>query len=100
MGVHAILRPIINLHMSTEIERTKPSQQVHDDGWGECIPAEMAPGFSGLEEREYRKGSKPGAGYIRRVRDRKAEFRYLGEGLLEATPEALAARSGFGKLNA
>jgi len=86
--------------MSTELGHTKPQRNGNDDGWGDCIPADMAPGFSGLEEREYRQGSRPGAGYIRRVRDRKAEFRYLGEGLLEATPEALAARSGFGKLNA
>src|SRR4051794_26564043 len=58
----------------------------------------MASGFSGLEAREYRRGSRLGSGYIRRVRDPKAEFRYLGEGLLEATPEAHAAQGGFGKL--
>ncbi|HLY65862.1 MAG TPA: APC family permease [Chloroflexota bacterium] len=71
---------------------------MQDDGWGNCLPAEMAPGYSGLEAREYRPGSRPGGGYVRRVRDRKAEFRYLGEGLLEATPEAHAARGTFGKL--
>ena len=62
------------------------------------MPASMAPGFSGLEAREYRPGSRPGGGYVRRVRDRKAEFRFVAEGLLEATEEAHAPRSGAGKL--
>jgi amino acid transporter len=83
--------------MSTEIEPHEPGPRA-DDGWGDCRPAEMAPGFSGLEAREYRPGSRPGAGYVRRVRDPKAEFRFLEEGLLEATPEANAARGGVGKL--
>src|SRR5438270_4109468 len=75
-----------------------PQNEPGDDGWGSSLSAEMAPGYSGLEEREYKRGSRPGAGYVRRVRDPKAEFRYLGEGLLEATEEAHAARGGFGKL--
>jgi amino acid transporter len=58
----------------------------------------MAPGFSGLEAREYRPGSRRGAGYVRRVRDPKAEFRYVGEGLLEATQQAHAPRSATGRL--
>ena len=69
------------------------------EGWGEASPAKLAPGFSGLEAREYRPGSRPGAGYVRLVRNPRAQFRYLGEGLLEATPEANAARSGFGKFS-
>lgn len=73
---------------------TRPS----DDGWGECRPAALAPGYSGLEAREYRPGSRLGAGYVRRVRDPKAEFRLIDEGLLEATPEAHTARGGWGKL--
>jgi len=87
--------------MSTGIGPREPVREAAsqpDDGWGECRPAEMAPGFSGLEAREYRPGSRPGAGYVRRVRDPKAEFRFLEEGLLEATPEANAARGGFGKI--
>src|SRR5689334_8198015 len=75
------------------------SQDV-DDGWGEATPAPMASGYSGLEAREYRPGSRPGSGYVRRVRDPKAEFRYVAEGLLEATPEAHAARTGAGKFMA
>ena len=58
----------------------------------------MAAGFSGLEAREYRPGSRRGAGYVRRVRDRKAEFRYVAEGLLEATEQAHAPRSATGRL--
>ncbi|HVA24469.1 MAG TPA: APC family permease [Chloroflexota bacterium] len=87
--------------MSTETEPHHSAREVvsrADDGWGDCRPAEMAPGFSGLEAREYRPGSRPGAGYVRRVRDPKAEFRFLEEGLLEATPEANAARGGVGKI--
>ncbi len=84
--------------METESEQRAGAPP--DDGWGDCQPAQMAPGFSGLEAREYRPGSRPGAGYVRRVRDPKAEFRFVDEGLLEATPEANAARGGFGKLMA
>src|SRR5712692_892416 len=87
--------------MSTDIDPHQPADEGHredDDGWGNSHAARMAPGFSGLEAREYRPGSRPGAGYVRRVRDPKAEFRFVDEGLLEATPEAHAARGGFGKL--
>jgi amino acid transporter len=87
--------------MSTDIDPHQPADEGHredDDGWGNSHAARMAPGFSGLEAREYRPGSRPGAGYVRRVRDPKAEFRYVDEGLLEATPEADAARGALGKL--
>src|SRR3954447_17350869 len=86
--------------MSTDVgpRSANAPQPTDNEGWGECQPAQMAPGFSGLDAREYRPGSRPGAGYVRRVRDHKAEFRFLDDGLLEATPEAHAARGGFGKL--
>src|SRR5579885_2357560 len=84
--------------MSTDVNPHSQTAEADDDGWGSATPANMAPGFSGLEAREYLRGSRPGAGYVRRVRDPKAEFRYLGEGLLEATEEAHAARGGMAKV--
>ncbi len=86
----------------TEPEHEQPKLATKGDtaeGWGNATPAKLAPGFSGLEAREYRPGSRPGAGYVRLVRNPRAQFRYLGEGLLEATEEANSARSGFGKLS-
>src|SRR2546428_4236960 len=70
----------------------------HDhDGWGEAIPANLAPGYSGLEAREYKAGSRPGGQYVRRTRSHNAQFRYLGEGLLQATTEADKSSNAMGK---
>ncbi|HLG73595.1 MAG TPA: APC family permease [Chloroflexota bacterium] len=86
--------------MSTDADAQRKQEVAsrNGDDWGECQPASMAPGYSGLEAREYRPGSRPGAGYVRRVRDPKAEFRFVEEGVLEATTEANAARSGVAKV--
>jgi amino acid transporter len=60
----------------------------HDDDWGESVPAKLDPACTGLQSREYKPGSRPGGNYVRRTRSHNAQFRYVGDGLLQATPAA------------
>ena len=75
-----------------------PPALTGDDGWGGAVPAELSAACTGLEAREYKAGSKPGGNYVRLTRSHNAQFRYMGEGLLQATPAADTPSGGIAKV--